>query len=127
MELTEIFKQCPKAMGKYYEFAGKALKELQQRFLEGMREGVESEVPPLDEGIIKQYGDTILLTNIRSLYTFFDEQGVIMEVRLYPGHPPKYMFAFDGLPSDIFPTREQAEVEGFTKAFQLLEEQLSAQ
>jgi hypothetical protein len=126
MELTDVLQSCPKAAKKYFQFSGNALREIQKSFLEEVPEGVEiSEVPEIGEEISQEYGKAVLLTNLRSLYSFFDEEGIVMELGVDRTTEPKFCYSFDTTNSDLFYTREEAEVAGFVKAFQKLEGQLN--
>jgi hypothetical protein len=84
-----------------------------------------SEVPEIGEEISQEYGKAVLLTNLRSLYSFFDEEGIVMELGVDRTTEPKFCYSFDTTNSDLFYTREEAEVAGFVKAFQKLEGQLN--
>jgi hypothetical protein len=71
--------------------------------------------------------------NIRDLYDFFDEQGIIIEIGVDWTMEPKYCYRVirdywgddrQRKWSDLFYKRTQAEEQAFLRAFEILENKL---
>lgn len=123
MSLKEVLQQCPKAANLYYQWAGKALKELQKQFAEQIPSDMESHLPDIDESIMRSYGDITLDSNFRNLYDFLDFYGVYVEVlRTTDG---KWYHELGATMDHEYNSRVEAEISGFGEGILILEKKLN--
>lgn len=127
MSLKEILQQCPKSAGKFYQWIHQHLRNIQVLHEKSISEDMEMVIPEIEKEFVELFAESTLSTNWRSLFSFFDQEGVVMEIGVDRTSDPKFCYSFNTSNSDLFYTRPEAEIEGFVQAFKLLEEKLNKQ
>lgn len=112
-------KQYPKSFSLLLGFIKGWLTNLQKELLKGVD---AKEYPPITDTLVEQTTNSLMNSNIRALYSFFDKEGIYVVVDRHMG---KWIWK---IPKDIvyeastpFDFREDAEEAGFKEAFNKLE------
>jgi len=117
-------KEFPKSEALLQEFFKKNLLAFQKNIMkDAPMEGMS--VPEITGEMSKAYMESMLLTNTRLLFDFFDENKVYIQV-LYYGEKG-FLPLVVGMNNDMehtFPDRMEAEHFAFKTAFEILEKQL---
>ena len=123
IELRGQLQKYPKAAEAFYSFMETSLKELQKRLLQDIPEGVDSTIPEISKDIVKPYAESVLTTNHRVLYDFFDsvEVWIVIDYDYDRKDSPEWFHRIQGETSAYFNSRIETEIAAFTKAFAILE------
>lgn len=112
----------PKSKEIFSKYVKKWLIEFQKELLKG----VEGEAPPITDSIVEAASLNIIQQNPRSLYNFFDNEGIIL---LLDGPDEMYGWTWqirnnrnviNSVGAGTL-KREEAELEGFKECFKLME------
>ncbi len=117
-------KDYPKSKEVFYEHVKKWLLQLQKELLKDVP---EVQAPEITDRIVELGANNILNQNFRSLYHFFDEQGIYLLVD-GPDEMHGWTWRIRYKSIDVFDStsagslkREECEIEGFKECFKLME------
>lgn len=116
-------KQFPKSEKLLQEFFRRNLEAFQKNVMKEAPTEI-LEIPKIEDEWVKKYTESSLVTNPGILTSFFDENGIIMEIGVDRTMEPKFCYSFGENNSDLFYTRTEAEMEGWKECFKQLEQRL---
>lgn len=120
---SEIKSQFPKAHQKLVSFIIERLQQAQKMVVP---EGTDVDLPEIPASFAERAMDGMLLGNHRTLFDFFDNQQIFIEIQVIDDENVisfSYMNKFFGGGCILYKSRIEAELEAFKSAFKLLEEQ----
>lgn len=128
--LQQLLDSYPKSAAALNAYCKKLLLKVQEEMVVAIPEGTDYERPEVTDEMSTMFAKSILATNPRILYDFFDAHEIYIlinyVVSAFKGEDCNvwnYMI-FGEYSMQSYGTRKAAEIGGFKEAFKILEEKL---
>lgn len=110
----------PKSKAKFLVYVKKWLIDFQKELLKGSNLP-DDQIPKVDDKLAEDAALNIVYNNMRSLYNFFDKEGIYMTVVDPLAWKWRIVANDNHTEGNELKSRDEAELEGFEECFKVLE------